>query len=270
MATVSTGVGYAMYWTAKRYVYPLIAPPTPPQLEQDKASIDASFEKAFALLDQLATDTQGLKDAESARKERLDHALAEVEGVVGRMKEVSEVRETEAKRVARELEEIREGVPMAIAREREGTDAKLREVVVEMKSLKTLVGNRMAQAQGQRGAPAAYSSPQAAGGGGVSSTPAAYAAASPVAETVANGTNGTAVEDGEKPASTSALPERSAAASTYGRTLGAGKAPQIPAWQLAAKKKADEAKKEGAPNGAPAPAQDVSESGTVKEGEGGA
>ena len=37
---------------AKRYVYPMIAPPTTPQLEQDKKAIDGSFERAFSLLDQ--------------------------------------------------------------------------------------------------------------------------------------------------------------------------------------------------------------------------
>ena len=66
MATVMGGLGYGLYWTAKRYITPLIAPPTPPQIEQDKAGIDASFDKAFALLDQLATDTQELKDAEKS------------------------------------------------------------------------------------------------------------------------------------------------------------------------------------------------------------
>ncbi|KAK0258177.1 hypothetical protein B0A54_00241 [Friedmanniomyces endolithicus] len=79
MATLLGGVGYGLYWTAQRYITPLIAPPTPPQLEQDKSHIDASFDKAFALLDQLATDTQELKDSEKARTERLDQALSEVE-----------------------------------------------------------------------------------------------------------------------------------------------------------------------------------------------
>ena len=252
MATVVSGVGYGMYWTAKRYIYPLIAPPTPPQLEQDKASIDASFDKAFALLDQLATDTQELKDAEMARKERLDHALAEVESVIGRMKEANENRESEAKRMAREIEEIKEQIPQAIQREKETTDNRLKDLGIEMKSLKTLVANRMGQPQ-QR--PAGSFSAQAAPAVNGTSSPAPQAAPE---------TNGTTVtgEEVEKPAPPSIIPDRASAGSPYGRVLG-GKA-QIPSWQLAAKKRSEEAKKESA-NGAPA--QDVSESGTAVDGE---
>ena len=256
MATVMGGVSYAMYWTAKRYVYPLIAPPTPPQLEQDKASIDASFDKAFALLDQLATDTQELKDAESARKERLDHALAEVESVVGKMKEANENRELEAKRMAREIEEIKEQIPQSIQKEKETTDGRLKDLGIEMKSLKTLVANRMGGQQPQRNPPLSFGSQASTGVNGISApTPSA---ASAVLET--NGTDGAngAVEDGEKPASPSVLPERSSAPSPYGRMLG-GKA-QIPSWQLAAKKRSEDAKKE-TPNGSGA--QDISESGTA-------
>ena len=255
MATVMGGVSYAMYWTAKRWVYPLIAPPTPPQLEQDKASIDASFDKAFALLDQLATDTQELKDSEKERKERLDHALSEVEGVISKMKGANENREMEAKRIAREIEEIKEQIPQAIQKEKETTDGRLKDLAVEMKSLKTLVGNRMSQPQ-QKTVPPSFPS-QAPNG--INGTAAAAAtpppAAPPVQSPEANGPNGT-VEDGEKP--TSALPDRSSAGSPYGRILG-GKA-QIPSWQLGAKKRSEEAKNEDA---GVAASQNVGESGTV-------
>lgn len=254
MATVVGGAGYAMYWTAKRYIYPLIAPPTPPQLEQDKASIDASFDKAFALLDQLATDTQELKDAEAARKERLDHALAEVEGVIAKMKEANENRELEAKRMAREIEEIKDQIPQAIAKEKETTDGRLKDLGIEMKSLKTLVANRMGQQPQTR--PSSF--PPAVNGTSGSATPAA-----PAPET--NGANGTADEGEKAQAQTaSVLPERSSASSPYGRMLG-GKA-QIPSWQLAAKKRNEEAKKEPSNTSA----QDLSESGTVADAEAGA
>ena len=315
MATVVGGVGYGMYWTARRYIYPLIAPPTPPQLEQDKASVDASFDKAFALLDQLATDTAELKDSEKARTERLDSALAEVESVIGRMKEANENREQEAKRMARELNEIREQIPKAIEREKEMVDGRLKDLAGEMKSLKTLVGNRMQQqpappaaptSQQQmagRGVPATYtpSAPAVNGVGmaGVTSSPAPSApTAQPAPQT--NGTsasgmaNGTPSEtprvDGAEigkptstaPASASVLPERSASASPFGgRTLG-GKA-QIPSWQLAAKRRNEEAaaKKDGVASGTSTPSTsatsaasqqsqpqqsvDTSESGTAQE-----
>lgn len=252
MATVVGGVGYSMYWIAKRYIYPLIAPPTPPQLEQDKASIDASFEKAFALLDQLATDTQELKDSEQERKQRMDHALAEVESVIGKMKEANETRELEAKRMARELEDIKEQIPQAIQKEKETTEGRLKDLAAEMKSLKTLVSNRMGGGGApQRTTPSfSWHATNAINGTG------APAPAPAVQSPETSGTN-VAVEDGEK--SASVLPERAPSSSPYGgRTLG-GKA-QIPSWQLAAKKKAEEAKNETASG---SPSQAASESGTA-------
>lgn len=237
MATVMGGVGYGLYWTAKRYVYPLIAPPTPPQLEQDKASIDSSFEKAFALLDQLATDTSELKGAEKTRSERLDTALSQVESVIAKMKEANEQRELEMKRAAREMLDIRDQIPHAIEKERENTEAKLKEIITEMKSLKTLVANRMSA-----GNPLPPPKPSVENA----------ASTAPVANGTPAETNGT-VDEQEKSAST--LPPRSPFSS---RAIG-GKSPAIPAWQLAAKKRSEEAKKDGV-NGT----SDV-ESGSVPE-----
>jgi peroxin-14 len=265
------GVSYAVYWTARRYIYPLIAPPTPPQLEQDKAHIDASFEKTFTLLDQLATDTQELKDAEAARKERLDRALGEVESVISKMKEANENREYEAKRWGREMEEVKEQIPLAIQREKEGMEGRLKDLAAEMKSLKTLVGNRMGQSQRPS------FGTQAGGVNGVNAPSAAAVGAPPTptpqAEVNGGGVAGSApsgsvvVEDGEKQGqrSSSALPDRSGAGSPYSSRLLGGK-PQIPDWQLAAKKRKEEAAaKESAVNGSTA--QDVSESGTAAPAE---
>lgn len=93
MATVVGGVGYGLYSMTKRYVYPLVAPPTPDRLEQDKKAIDEQFERAFALVDQLAKDTDELKAAEKERTERLDQALTNLESVITELKTASKRRE---------------------------------------------------------------------------------------------------------------------------------------------------------------------------------
>lgn len=273
MATITGGVGYALYWTAQRYVYPLIAPPTPPQLEQDKSEMDASFDKAFTLLEQLAKDTTELKDSEKARTERLDNALAEVESVIGRMKEASKDREGEAKRMARELDEMREQIPKAIEREREGTDQRLKDLGAEMKSLKTLVANRMgggaqrmtpsfsSQQQQQQAPPQTSSAPQTNG----TSTPEAN---NDGAE-VSNLLNGNMAE---KSSSMFPSEQRSGSSTPYGRILErGGQGAKIPEWQLAAKKRKEEesARQQDASAGA-AEATGVGASGTVSEAEAGA
>lgn len=253
-ATVMGGVGYALYWTARRYVVPIIAPPTPPQLEQDKAEVDASFDKAFALLEQLATDTQELKRSEADRKERLDAALNEVENVISRMKQANEDRDLEAKRVAREIGEIRDQIPRAIEKEKEATDNRLKELNNEMKSLKTLVANRMSAGQAPQRTTPSFSTNQSThqhipaipgSVNGMSSESSAPAAA-PVADESAS----------SRPAPTSA---NSGSGTPYSRLLN-GKA-AIPSWQLAAKKRSEEAQSEGSS----ASQQNLGESGTVSD-----
>jgi len=242
MATVLSGIGYGTYWIARRYVYPIIAPPTPPQLEQDKAHVDEAFNKAFELLDQLGKDTQELKDAEKSRTERLDASLAEVESVIGKMKEANENREMEAKRMAREMAEIREQIPKAIEKERSNTEERLKELAGEMKSLKTLLQSRISQPQ--RAAPSSYNSlmpTTTSQTTGMNGTASGMAPAVQAPETNGTAMNGKA-EDGEKSAD-SVLPDRASNTTPYSRLLGGSGKAAIPLWQVAAKKN-EEAKKD--------------------------
>src|SRR5690348_9602471 len=143
MATVMGGVGYGLYFTAKRYILPIISPPTPPQLEQDKASIDESFKRAFDLLDQLNTDTAALKSSEESRTNRLDVALGEMESVLASLKESSKRQGEYNRRIEDDVRGLRDLIPKALDDHKETTDNRLKELSTELKSLKTLVGNRM-------------------------------------------------------------------------------------------------------------------------------
>ncbi|KAK3333493.1 peroxisomal membrane anchor protein conserved region-domain-containing protein [Cercophora scortea] len=143
MATVVGGVSYGLFNLGKRYVYPLIAPPTPERLEQDKKSIDEQFEKTFALVDQLAKDTETLKAAEQERTERLDTALNELESVIADLKSANRRRDDEAQRVRDDVQNLKESIPRAMNTSKEQTDNRLKELNAELKSLKTLISQRM-------------------------------------------------------------------------------------------------------------------------------
>jgi len=245
MATVMGGVGYGLYFTAKRYILPIIKPPTPPQIAQDKASIDESFNRAFALLDQLNTDTAALKASEETRTKRLDDALEEMELVLGSLKEASKRQGDDNRRIEDDVRGLRDLIPKALEAHRETTDGRLKDLGTELKSLKTLVGNRM-------GAGAARP-PSAAGnvlGSSASSASAVNGASTPAPAPTATETPSTGSAAQPTPAAAPAsTPDRSS--SPYGR-LANGRA-AIPAWQMAAAKKKEEEKK------------DTSESGTVAE-----
>ncbi|KAK3649709.1 peroxisomal membrane protein pex14 [Elasticomyces elasticus] len=279
VATLLTTLGYGLYWTANRYISPLISPPTPTQLQSDKDAVTESFDKAFALLDQLATDTTELKAAESARTERLDKALAEVEGVIREMREANEDRVREGRALAKEVEGVREAIPKALEREKGRWEGKLEEVGTEMRSLKTLIQGRMqapgttaGPVGGQLGQRGAYGgaaagtttngvvggtfSPAPApglslhtvpkpetndGGSGSGSafTPTPSTPSLPTTTSTSNSTTPTLPTTNGDSAAAAVLPASSSNTSPYGRKLG-GKA-QIPSWQLAAKKRTEEA-----------------------------
>lgn len=258
MATVMSGVSYGLYFTAKRYILPMISPPTPPQLAQDKASIDESFTRAFALLDQLNTDTAALKASEEARTNRLDNALSEMEGVLGSLKEASKRQGDDNRRIEDDVRSLRELIPKALDAHKETTDSRLKELGTELKSLKTLVGNRMSAGpiRSTSSGANAYSMPQAStpNMNGTSSPTVAQQPVPAVGGPVGNVGNATDGQ-GSVSATSSATPAVSTPeripTSSYGR-LTNGK-PAIPLWQMAAAKNQEAEKK------------DTSESGTATE-----
>jgi len=249
MATVMGGVGYGLYFAAKRYVIPLIAPPTPPQLEQDKASVDASFEKAFALLEQLSNDTATLKAAEESRTNRLDTALAEVEAVVQSLKDAEKKREDDARRNADDIRGLRQLIPQSLDSHKEGTEERLRELGTELRSLKTLVGNRMGGASpsvgsGHKSTGSSSSIPTTTTGvPGVSGAALPSPTLPKENQPTANGTtDGQTVGSAATAEAIPAAPDRSQSSTpSYATRFGSGRGgASIPAWQLAAGKKSQE------------------------------
>ncbi|KFY91908.1 hypothetical protein V500_04400 [Pseudogymnoascus sp. VKM F-4518 (FW-2643)] len=240
MATVVGGVGYGLYTVAKRYVVPLIAPPTPPQLEQDKASIDASFEQAFSLLDQLSKDTDALKSAEEQRTTRLDAALADVESAISELKTSARRRDDESRRTADEVRSLKDLIPKAIDGQKESTDARLVELNAELKSLKKLMGQRMAPASPQPSTfgvgPSARATITPSNITPAPSAPQSNGTSSPAAPASEGGPKPASVSNGKGIESTASLPGRGSS-TPYSAGVPTGRAP-IPAWQMAAANKA--------------------------------
>ncbi|KAJ4378055.1 peroxisomal membrane protein pex14 [Neocucurbitaria cava] len=254
MATVMGGVSYGLYFTAKRYILPLIQPPTQPQLEQDKASVDESFKRAFDLLEQLNTDTSALKASEEARTTRLDNALGEVESVLASLKESSKRQGDDNRRIEDDVRGLRDLIPKALDAQKESTDNRLRELSTELKSLKTLVGNRMGSgtARPPTATPSYYGAGQSqspAPTPNVNGTPAASTPAPQPTSTPAPSeqTNGTSINDAQGSSSASTPSTEKPAPSSF-RGLPGGRA-AIPAWQMAAQKKTEEAKKDTSESG---------------------
>ncbi|KAB8068117.1 peroxisomal membrane anchor protein conserved region-domain-containing protein [Aspergillus leporis] len=231
MATMMGGVGYGLYFVAKRYITPLIAPPTPPQLEQDKENIDEQFSRAFTLIEQLSTDTASLKSAEEARTERLDGALREVENLVADLKNASRRRDDETRRISDEVKSLKDAIPKALEGAREGNENRLKELGTELKSLKLLLGNRL----GGSGASTTPTPGKPSGLPTVSSAPRPTEELPASPATTTNNTVATPTEQAPQPSSTGTTQPNQTTGSASSNPLSQfSRSASIPAWQMAA------------------------------------
>lgn len=206
----------------KRYITPLIAPPTPPQLEQDKENIDEQFSRAFTLIEQLSTDTASLKSAEETRTERLDAALREVETVIADLKSSSRRKEDETRRISDEVKSLKDSIPKALEGAREGNENRLRELGTELKSLKVLLGNRL----GGSGGPSSPGPGRTPGSTPLptGSRPVEEPSTAPSAEQ----------ESAATPAAGQATSSPGTGTPTTNPLSQLGRSASIPAWQMAA------------------------------------
>ncbi|KAI4184323.1 MAG: hypothetical protein LQ346_006135 [Caloplaca aetnensis] len=146
IATLTSTLGYTLYTLSRRYITPLISPPTPPQIESDKASIDASFARAFALIDQLASDTTEMKAREQERTEKLDKALREINAVVEELRKVKKREEMDSDMLKWEVQSLHDLVPKALEGWKKSGDKRLEELGTEVRSVKKLLGTRLGNA----------------------------------------------------------------------------------------------------------------------------
>ncbi|KAI1177977.1 peroxisomal membrane anchor protein conserved region-domain-containing protein [Nemania sp. FL0916] len=239
MATVVGGVGYGLYFISKRYLYPLVAPPTPEKLDQDKTTVDEQFDKAFATLEQLAKDTEKLKEAEAARTEKLDKILDDIETFVSDSKSASRRQEDETERLREDLKNIKAKIPKSMTAHKEFTDGRLQEISNEVKSLKSLIAQRMTPAPAPTPLPGSSAYVRPASANAMSASPVT----TPVTEVKENGhTNGgDNTANGTKTAPPTSVPSQQdymsslgGRSSPFGSAGGSAVKASIPAWQMAA------------------------------------
>lgn len=213
----------------------MVAPPTPEKLEQDKKSIEDQFDRAFTLVEQLAKDTESLKNAEKERTEKLDTAIADLETVMTDLKAANRRREDDATRIRDEVQSLKDAIPKALENQKSLTDGRLREINTELTSLKTLVSQRMSTPSATSGSSGMNYMRNT---GGSVATPAA-AASTPAASAPAAKTNGenavvesattTPAAEIPKPTFPSA-PQLNRSSSPLANMTGKK---AIPAWQMA-------------------------------------
>jgi peroxin-14 len=90
---------------------PLIKPPTPAELEEDKALVTAKFDEAQQILESLKRETTELKESQEKQRQRVDEALDSVEKAVTELKESGNRRESDIRAFKSDIDAIRELIP---------------------------------------------------------------------------------------------------------------------------------------------------------------
>lgn len=203
----------------------------------------------FATLEQLAKDTEALKESEAARTERLDKVLEDLETFVRESKSASRRQEDETERLRNDVTNIKSTIPKSMAAHKEFTDGRLKEISNEVKSLKALISQRMNAPAPPTPSLSASAAPTYNGGSSnylrpTSGSEAATTTpgASPSVEAKENGTvNGdNSTQAGSTSSASTPTPSKQdylsslgGRSSPFGSGMPAGRA-SIPAWQLAA------------------------------------
>ena len=90
---------------------PLIKPPTPAELEEDKALVSVKFDEAQQILEQIKTETTELKQSQEEQKLKVDEALESVEKAVAELQESGRRREVDLRSFKTDIDSIRELIP---------------------------------------------------------------------------------------------------------------------------------------------------------------
>ena len=134
-------------------------PPTPAELESDKALVTARFDEAQEILDTLKAETGQLKESQEKQRQKVEKALQSVETTINGLKESRDKREADLRGFKADIEAIKESISKvcivgisgneltfkALERNRKTQAAQLEDLQNELKSLKLLFPNRTTQ-----------------------------------------------------------------------------------------------------------------------------
>lgn len=90
---------------------PLIKPPTPAELEADKALVTAKFDEAQQILEALKAETTELKESQEKQRLKVEETLQSVQKAVLELQESGNRRETDIRGFKADIDAIRELIP---------------------------------------------------------------------------------------------------------------------------------------------------------------
>lgn len=159
----------------------------------------------------------------------MDTTLRDVENLVADLKTASRRRDDETRRISDEVKTLKDAIPKALQGAREGNEQRLKELGMELKSLKVLLGNRIGGGAG------GASSPIAGRTVGSTNLPVTSRPAEEPTSASSPITNGATTPATPTPAATNGTESQQPQVAKSPSPLSQlGRSASIPAWQMAA------------------------------------
>lgn len=142
MAATTVGVSYAMYEVAKRYVLPLILPPSPEVLDAATENLEEEFKNAQALLDKLQEQNAELKRSEIDRTKKVEEMISELESTLQLVQLQVSRGDKDMELITQQIDAVKEAIPKDLKVQSDVQAKELTDVLSDLKSLKQIVTTR--------------------------------------------------------------------------------------------------------------------------------
>ena len=112
---------------------PLIKPPTPSELESDKALVTARFDEAQQILEALKAETTELKESQEKQRQKVEETLQSVEKAISELQESGNRREADIRGFKADIDAIRELIPRVPIRQKYPVNVRLWKGIKKLK-----------------------------------------------------------------------------------------------------------------------------------------
>jgi len=137
------GVSYALYRALKKYLPDLLQIPSTKDLQENNEELSKQLEIASEALNSSKVETQTAIKLMDEQGDKIKNFMDILTKSLNGLKEADEKRDEEIRTIKNDLENVKTLIPKMIEKSKETNDLVLQDLQNEIKSLKSLIVNRM-------------------------------------------------------------------------------------------------------------------------------
>ncbi|EPX71120.1 peroxisomal docking protein Pex14 [Schizosaccharomyces octosporus yFS286] len=142
MGVISGGFAWSVYTLVKKYLVPMLEPPSPNAYEEDKNALDRRFEEAEKTLHSLSETTKSLSQRTEKNQDDLDAALDDLEETLSTLRRDSDQRDREIARISHDVYTMSaKTLPQSLEMIQKSQEESLKKLAEEVKQLQSLQQN---------------------------------------------------------------------------------------------------------------------------------